>query len=138
MVEGAERYGATVTFKLKHGIISEGSPDDIEQIVETVLGPADDSGGDGKQDSASNNTPAPAQAAPRPGPPRCRSAGHLRHPRRLPPPPPALSIGETSSQVLQAYGMPTKIVDLGKKKTYFYKDIKVIFTDDKISDMQPL
>ncbi len=135
--EGAERYGATVTFKLKHGIISEGSPDDIEQIVETVLGPADDSGGDGKQDSASNNTPAPAQAPP--APVRRAAAPPPPPPPAAPAaPPPALSIGETSSQVLQAYGMPTKIVDLGKKKTYFYKDIKVIFTDDKISDMQPL
>ena len=130
--DGAERYQASVTFKLKHGLLSEGSPDDIEQIVETVLGPAEDSGGDAKEDTASNNAPAKAAPAPRAAP-------------APPPPPPVaaaapapLSIGETSSQVLQAYGMPTKIVDLGKKKTFFYKDIKVIFTDDKISDMQPL
>jgi hypothetical protein len=133
--DGAERYSATVTFKLKKGLLNEGSPEDIEQIVETVLGPADDSGGDAKQETASSNAPAPAPApapiqraaAPPPPPPAAPAA-----------PPPALSIGESSSQVLQAYGMPTKIVDLGKKKTFFYKDIKVIFTDDKISDMQPL
>ena len=132
--EGAERYSATVTFKLKKGLLTEGSPDDLEQIVEAVLGSADDSGGDAKQDTSASKSapaqaPAPVQRAAAPAPP--------------PPPPPAaappaLSIGETSSQVLQAYGMPTKIVDLGKKKTFFYKDIKVIFTDDKISDMQPL
>ena len=133
--DGAERYGATVSFKLKKGLLNEGSPDDIEQIVETVLGPADDSSSDSKQQTASNDAAPPEKPA---APPK-RAAP-------APPPPPAapaaapapLSIGETSSQVLQAYGMPTKIVDLGKKKTFFYKDIKVIFTDDKISDMQPL
>lgn len=138
--EGAERYGATVTFKLKKGMLNEGSPDDIEQIVEKVLGPVDDSGGDSTQDAASND-PGPAA---HPAAPARRAA--VAPPAAAPAPPPAapaappaaLSIGETSSQVLQAYGMPTKIVDLGKKKTFFYKDIKVIFTDDKISDMQPL
>ena len=132
--DGAQRYQASVTFKLKHGLLTEGSPDDIEQIVETVLAPAEDSGGDAKQDTASNNAPAKpappvqhAAAAPAPPPPPAPAA-----------PPAQLSIGESSSQVLQTYGMPSKIVDLGKKKTFFYKDIKVIFTDDKISDMQPL
>jgi len=134
--DGAERYGATVTFKFKKGYLGEASPEDVEQAVEAVLAPAEDSGGDSKQDTASNNAPAAAQPAapvqraapPPPPPPQAAPAA----------PPPALSIGETSSQVLQAYGMPSKIVDLGKKKTFFYKDIKIIFTDDKISDMQPL
>jgi hypothetical protein len=130
--DGSERYCSTVSYKLKKGVLSEGSPDDIEQIVETVLSP-DNSGGDSRQETASNTPPAaqpaaPVQRAAAPPPPQPAPAT----------PPPPLSIGETSSQVLQAYGMPTKIVDLGKKKTFFYKDIKVVFTDDKISDMQPL
>ena len=130
--DGSERYCGTVSYKLKKGILSEGSPDDIEQIVETVLSP-EDSGGDTKQENTASalvsaQPPAPIQRAAAPPPP----------PPPVAPPLPPLSIGETSSQVLQAYGMPTKIVDLGKKKTFFYKDIKVIFTDDKISDMQPL
>ena len=133
--DGSERYCGSVTYKLKKGTLAEGSPDDIEQVVETVLSP-DDSGGGGdtQQETASNGPSAPApvtRAAPAPAPPPPAAAA----PATAPPP---LSIGETSSQVLQAYGMPTKIVDLGKKKTFFYKDIKVIFTDDKISDMQPL
>ena len=128
--DGAERYCGTVSYRLKKGLLSEGSPDDIEQVVETVMAP-DDSGGDAKQDTASN---APAAPAP-PAPVQRAAPAPVAAPAAAPPP---LSIGESSSQVLQAYGMPAKIVDLGKKKTFFYKDIKVIFTDDKISDMQPL
>ena len=33
-------------------------------------------------------------------------------------------------------GNPTRIADLGQKKTYFYKDMKVIFVDGKVSDVQ--
>lgn len=136
--DGAERYGATVTFKFKKGYLAEASPEDVEQAVEAVLAPDDGSGGgDAKQDTASNGAPAAAQ----PAAPVARAAAPPPPPPAPPAPaapPPALSIGESSSQVLQAYGMPTKIVDLGKKKTFYYKDIKIIFTDDKISDMQPL
>lgn len=127
--EGAERFGATVSFKLKKGVLTESSPEDVETIVEAVLAPADDSD-NSKQDTTASNNAAPAQSA-------------APAPKAVPaPPPPAaapasLSIGETSSQVLQAYGMPGKIIDLGKKKTYIYKDIKVVFTDDKVSDLQP-
>lgn len=131
--DGAKRYGATVSYKFKKGFLSESSPDDVEQVVETVLAPAEDSD-NSKQENTAAAAPAAAPApapvqrpAPPPPPPAAPAA-----------PPPALSIGESSSQVLQAYGMPAKIIDLGKKKTFIYKDIKIIFTDDKISDMQPL
>ena len=29
-----------------------------------------------------------------------------------------------------------KIIDLGAKKTYVYKDLKITFTDGKVSDVQ--
>ena len=130
--DGAERYGGSVSFKFKKGYLSESSPEDVEAAVEAVMAPGDDSADSGKKDdtAAAQQPAAPVQraAAPPPPPPAPVAAT----------PPPSLSIGETSSQVLQAYGMPSKIIDLGKKKTYIYKDIKVVFTDDKISDMQPL
>jgi hypothetical protein len=51
-------------------------------------------------------------------------------------PPPTISIGESSTQVLQALGMPQQMIDLGKKKTFVYKNMKIIFVDDKVSDVQ--
>jgi hypothetical protein len=33
-------------------------------------------------------------------------------------------------------GKPDKVVDLGAKKIYMYKDMKITFTDGKVSDVQ--
>jgi hypothetical protein len=38
--------------------------------------------------------------------------------------------------VIAALGQPQKIVKLPKKETYYYKDLKVIFTAGKVSDVQ--
>jgi hypothetical protein len=82
--------------------------------------------------------PAPAAAAPAPAP-----AAAL--PDIAPPPPPVdepaappttISIGQTPEQVIAALGQPQKIVKLAKKETYYYKDLKVIFTAGKVSDVQ--
>ena len=51
-------------------------------------------------------------------------------------PPPTITIGESSTLVLQAMGMPQQMIDLGKKKTYIYKNMKIIFVDDKVTDVQ--
>jgi hypothetical protein len=69
--EGAERYGATVTFKFKKGYLTESSPEDVEQAVEAVLSPEDSGGGDAKQETASAPAaaPAPVQRAAAPPPP---------------------------------------------------------------------
>ena len=41
-------------------------------------------------------------------------------------------------QVVALLGNPQQIADLGSKKTYFYTsaNMKVIFTDGKVSDVQ--
>ena len=47
--------------------------------------------------------------------------------------PPTLSLGLTVDEVTSIQGRPEKIVDLGSKKTYLYKDLKITFTDGKVS-----
>jgi hypothetical protein len=51
-------------------------------------------------------------------------------------PPATVSLGQTPDQVIAALGQPQKIVKLAKKETYYYKDLKVIFTAGKVSDVQ--
>jgi len=41
-----------------------------------------------------------------------------------------------ADQVKSALGQPEKIVDLGKKQIYVYKDLKVTFVDGKVTDVQ--
>ena len=51
-------------------------------------------------------------------------------------PPPTIALGQTPDQVTASFGQPTRIVDLGAKQIYTYPDMKVIFKDGKVSDVQ--
>jgi len=51
-------------------------------------------------------------------------------------PTPTLTMGLTIDEVKAIQGEPQKIVDLGSKKIYVYKDLKIIFSDGKVSDIQ--
>ena len=47
-----------------------------------------------------------------------------------------ISLGMSIDDVVAALGKPQQIADLGSKKTYFYSNMKVIFTDGKVTDVQ--
>ncbi len=51
-------------------------------------------------------------------------------------PPPTLTLGLTIDQVVEIQGQPTKMINLGAKKTYIYRDMKIVFTDGKVTDIQ--
>lgn len=60
-----------------------------------------------------------------------------------PPPPPAaaaapatIALGQTVDQVTASMGAPTRIIDLGTKKIYVYKDMKITFKAGKVSDVE--
>jgi hypothetical protein len=89
--------------------------------------------------------PAAAQAAlPAIAPPP-PPADNAALPEIAPPPPPAdepaappktISLGQTTDQVVAILGQPQKIVNLTNKQTYYYKDLKVMFTAGKVTDVQ--
>jgi len=47
-----------------------------------------------------------------------------------------ISVGQSVDSVTAALGSPLRIIDLGAKKIYSYKDMKVIFMNGKVSDVQ--
>jgi hypothetical protein len=51
-------------------------------------------------------------------------------------PPPTIQLGQTPDEVKALLGQPEKIVDLGTKQIYVYKDLKVTFMKGKVSDVQ--
>jgi hypothetical protein len=66
-----------------------------------------------------------------------KEAGETPAPIAPPPADPVnIAIGQTIDQVTAALGNPVKIVDLGAKKLYVYKDMKITFKDGKVSDVQ--
>jgi len=48
----------------------------------------------------------------------------------------SVELGQTPGQVEAILGRPDKIVNLGAKKIYVYKDMKIVFVDEKVSDVQ--
>jgi tetratricopeptide (TPR) repeat protein len=56
-----------------------------------------------------------------------------------PPPPPApaptISLGQTKEQVAAAFGEPVRKAVLGPKEIFFYKEMKVTFTNGKVSNV---
>jgi hypothetical protein len=47
-----------------------------------------------------------------------------------------IGLGQTTDQVVSGLGQPDKVVDLGSKKIYVYKDLKITFVDGRVSDVQ--
>jgi hypothetical protein len=73
------------------------------------------------QDTAApGGAPAPAPAAPAAPAPAATT----------------LNLGQSPDEVKAALGEPKNIVDLGSKKIYIYKDLKVTFNNGKVTDIQ--
>jgi hypothetical protein len=51
-------------------------------------------------------------------------------------PPPTIQLGQTIDEVKGLLGEPTKVVNLGVKQIYIYKDMKVVFLRGKVADVQ--
>jgi hypothetical protein len=120
---------ATVTFPFKKGFL-ENTP--IEQILSTV----------GEVFTPANSNPV-TEASPQPPGPPTEVAPPLppATPATLPPAEPArepvkIELGQTLEQVQAILGRPDKVVDLGAKKIYLYKDLKITFVDGLVSDVQ--
>jgi len=47
-----------------------------------------------------------------------------------------IALGQTVDQVIAALGQPVTVVDLGAKKIYKYKDMKITFKDGKVADVE--
>jgi hypothetical protein len=47
-----------------------------------------------------------------------------------------VKLGMSPGEVKQSLGSPEKIVDLGTKQIFIYKDMKVMFMNGKVSDVQ--
>jgi hypothetical protein len=82
--------------------------------------------------------PAPETASPAP----IASPAPVPMPVIAPPPPPAdappptIAVGQTKDQVTAAFGQPARIAKLGVKEIFYYKDMKVTFTNGKVSNVE--
>ena len=47
-----------------------------------------------------------------------------------------IALGQTKDEVVQSFGQPTKVVQLGKKEIDYYTDMKVTFTNNKVTNVE--
>jgi hypothetical protein len=121
-------YKADVVFQFAHGSLATTSPSQVEDAIAGLLA-MDDSpdqgggqqGGNGDDQQGGNRQGGGGGQAQQQGPP---------------PEPQQIEKGQTPDQVKAAIGQPDKIVNLGAKQIYVYKDIKVTFINGKVSDVQ--
>lgn len=104
------RYHASLRFPFTRG--SSPSPDDVAALVSEVI-KVDES----SQDQNASNQGAPAAA---PAPTETKT----------------IAIGQTRDQVVAAFGVPTKIVQLGTKEIDIFPDMKVTFVQNKVVDVK--
>ncbi len=138
--QAAKRYSGTLAFKLPKGALAEMSADDAAKLVEAVLtvNPADqvraiDSGTVARScephcavSTTTGTVVGGAVVAPQGGAPAGAPAGGT----------PTIALGQSIDQVTSTMGAPQQIIDLGSKKIYKYPDMKVIFMNGKVSDVQ--
>lgn len=129
------RYYSTLKFIFPRGQMP---PSDkvLSTVAEVLKVQPDDSANSGdsgnQQQGATsgdaNQQPAAAQAQAAPPAPSA------------PPPPPAppatVEMGQTPDQVTAILGQPEKIINLGAKQIYVYKDLKVTFVKGKVTDAE--
>src|ERR1700691_416208 len=109
---------ANVVFQFPKGSLANASAGGVEDTIGQVLQiSSDDAQGGGDQGAQQGGGQQPAAAAPAAEPA-------------------SIDKGMTTDQVQAAMGKPDKIVNLGAKTIYYYKDMKVIFLSGKVSDVQ--
>jgi len=117
------RYYSTLKF-----VYPKGATPSADQVMSTVAevlkvqpdedAKSDDKGGDQQQGAAGGNSnQPPAEQAPAA-------------------PPATVGIGQTVDEVVAILGQPDKIINLGPKQIYVYKDLKVTFVKGKVTDAQ--
>jgi len=51
-------------------------------------------------------------------------------------PPPTVDVGQTMDQVTAGFGQPLRVARVGAKTIFYYKDMKVTFTNGKVSNVE--
>jgi hypothetical protein len=105
---------------------------DVDSFMQTIAEvlTVDDQG----YRSRGRGRPGPGQPAPAYAP----DAAPEPMPDLAPPPtpPPTIEAGQTTDQVTAAFGQPLRVAKFGVKEIYFYKEMKVTFTNGIVSNIE--
>jgi hypothetical protein len=132
---------ANVVFQFPKGTLASANAGSVEDMIGQLLAVStDDQGGQqtadqgGQQQGADQG--AQQQAADQGGAQPAAAPQQAAPQDQAPAEPASIDKGMTPDQVQAALGKPDKIVNLGSKQIYVYKDLKVTFLNGKVSDVQ--
>jgi uncharacterized membrane protein YgcG len=129
-------YKADVVFQFAKGSLATANPSQVEDTIAGLLA-IDDSAGSGDQGNNQQGGNDQGQGNQQGGNQQGGGGGGQAQQQQAPPPDPVqIEKGQTPDQVKAAVGTPDKIINLGAKQIYVYKDIKVTFINGKVSDVQ--
>jgi len=112
-------YKSEVDFQFAKGYLETADVSKVEDTIGEVFAiDTSNSGSEAQQPAAQPEQPAQAQPAPAQAPPA------------------SIQLGQTIDEVVAVLGQPEKMVNLGSKQIYVYKDLKVTFVNGKVSDVQ--
>ncbi len=118
-----------VVFQFPKGYLETANAAAVEDTIGQVFSiSSDDQNGD--QNSGQNNEQNQGSQPAQSGPQGVQTAAQQQAE------PQTIQLGQSTDQVLAALDKPEKIVNLGPKQIFVYKDLKVTFMDGKVSDVQ--
>jgi hypothetical protein len=118
-VQEPSSFKAQVVFQFPKGYLESAEVDQVQGFIGQVL--AEDTGG-GDQQQQGGDAQAQQQAPQ-------QNAAPAQAPAEI-------TLGQTMDQVQASFGQPDKIVNLGPKQIYVYKDLKVTFINGKVVNVQ--
>jgi hypothetical protein len=130
-------YKADVVFQFAKGSLATANPSQVEDTIAGLLA-LDDSAQDQGNNQQGGNDQGNNQSGNQQGGNNQGGGGGGQAQQQQAPPadPVQIEKGQTPDQVKAAVGTPDKIINLGAKQIYVYKDIKVTFINGKVSDVQ--
>jgi hypothetical protein len=128
------RYYGEIKFPFQKGSVPP--PDDFVKTFSELITvqPPDDKDKGGQSDQGSQSAQAAAAPAPAPAPAPMTAIAPPPPPADAPPP--TIAIGQTKDQVTAGFGQPARVAKLGVKEIFYYKDMKVTFTNGKVSNVE--
>lgn len=119
---------AAVVFVFPKGSLAKASAGDVEDTIGQLLAISEDSQ---QQDQAGGDQNQQGQGG------QDQQGGQQQQAQQAPAAEPqTIEKGQTPDQVQGSLGKPDKIVNLGSKQIWVYKDLKVTFVNGKVSDVQ--
>jgi hypothetical protein len=134
------RYDSTLKFIFPHGQVpaSDQVLKTVGEVLKVDAGDAAKSDDSGNQQQSAGGDANNQQQASAAGDANQQAAAPAAADAPAAPaaPPATVEIGQTPDQVTAILGQPEKIINLGAKQIYVYKDLKVTFVKGKVTDAQ--